>query len=255
MKKAWKDIGYGLVSDSFISDPYSPGTSINDMGIGVGVGYDKWRYADNEPYTGFATEGEWEFPYLKQSVKEVSDGLYKTFIPLMEKSGFMFSKPNDIPYYLYPNGQAARKIVFTKDGYIYHFFISEQEKGFVTSMFLIDDKKLSAHPATIKMTCAKNDKNIRAIYQKRLEYPHTWTNETALLYEGKQDNLITFELQYPGSSTDQVAYEYWADYGSRWELIGSTNNFIDCSLLQKKKVGRGIFCYLPNKKEFSVVEY
>lgn len=105
------------------------------------------------------------------------------------------------------------------------------------------------------MSCAKDESRIRAIYQKRYEYPRTWTNETAVLYRGGKDKVITFQLQYPGSSTDNDSYEYWADYGDKWELIASTDDFIDCSLMQEKKVGRGMYCYLPSKNEFTVVDY
>jgi len=255
MNNAWKDIDYGAVVQPFISNPYPKDMSVDDMGIQKGMGYDKWRYKDSEPYSGFITEGEWEFPFLKQSVKEISDGLYKGFIPLMQKAGFTFSKPNDIPYYLYPDGPAARKIVFTKNNYVYHFLIGERKKDYIASAFSIDKKKLPDHLSIIRMTCAKDESRLRAIYQKRFEYPHAWSNETAVLYRGRKNKVITFQLQYPGSSTNDTAYEYWADYGNKWELITATNTFINCSLMQERKIGRGMFCYLPSKNEFTVVDY
>lgn len=146
MNKAWKDIDYGKVISPITLNPYPKDKSVYDMGLVSGMGYGKWRYGEGEPYSGFITEGEWATPFRKQSVKEISDGLYKDFIPLMEKAGFTFSKPNDIPYYLYPDGHAARKVVYIKNNYVYHFLFGERSKDDIFNEFSIDKKNYPIVP-------------------------------------------------------------------------------------------------------------
>lgn len=173
----------------------------------------------------------------------------------MESNGFVFSEPNNIPLYRYPEGSFARKIGFSKDNYLYHLTVIEEDPPYDPALPREDLPSDFQKPIRISMSCAENSPELRSMYEQYLSMPHEFTNETSIVYGGRKDNLALFTLYYPGGATDQWSDELYNMRQNPMKLVAKNNNFALCSTFENLKIGKGYPCYRPEKREFDVVSY
>jgi hypothetical protein len=260
MGKTWPNHSWGQQEFySFNSiDPTAPVEPIIERGV-LYSNVVKWRYKDNEPYIAFELAGNWTDHFDNNNGKGVSIEKIIERIPefrkTMEESGFVFSEPNNIPLYRYPEGLLARKIGFTKGNFLYHFTIIEEDPPYDPSIPKEDLPPDFQKPVHIAMNCAENSPELRSMYEQYLSKSHDFTNETSVVYGGRKDNLARFTLYYPGGVIDQIYDEFYDIRQNPMQLVTKTNNFSLCSTFEKLKIGKGYPCYRPEKKEFSVVSY
>ncbi len=242
------------------SDPHAEMEPVIDRGVAYDeAGIIKWRYGDYEPYIAFEIAGNWTNHYDNEngkgiSVKRISEDI-DTFRNKMESNGFTFSDPNDIPLYRYPEGSFARKIGFSKGNYLYHFTIIEEEPPYDPMGSKNELPSDFQKPVHIAMNCAENSPELRSIYEQYLSIPHEFTGETSVVYRGRKDNVVRFTLYYPGGVIDQTQDELYDMRQNPMQQISKSNNFMLCTTLEKRNIGKEYPCYRPEKREFDVVTY
>lgn len=262
MGKSFPSHSYGH-SGFYGFNPEDPSAQVEPV-IERGVAYDeagiiKWRFKDNEPYIAFELAGNWTNYYDNTngkgiSVQQISDSI-SGFKKQMESNGFVFSEPNNIPLYRYPQGSFARKIGFSKNNYLYHFTVIEEDPPYDPALPREDLPFDFQKPIRISMNCAENSLELRSMYEQYLSIPHQFTNETSVVYGGKKDNLARFSLYYPGGVIDQWSDELYDVRQNPMQLVDNKNNFFLCSTFEKIKIGKKLPCYRPEKREFDVVSY
>lgn len=112
----------------------------------------------------------------------------------MIRSGFEYSDSNDIPIFRYPDSLLAKKIGITKQNYIYHLTIIEEQPYIDEEMNEPETASDYKKPIRISLSCAENSHELRSIYEKYLKLPHYYTNETTIVYRGRYDNLTCISL-------------------------------------------------------------
>lgn len=225
--------------------------------------YLKWRSTQTEPYLGYPLEGQWEFYLDTVLVKDVSRVIDERqgFSKMLLDKGFTIHPPMDIPLYQYPEGWLARKVGMTKGDYAYLVGIFETSKENYAAMMAVQGGKtiqpgeIQGQPGYITMHCGRVEPEYRAMYERYLSLPRSFTNETTLYYRGANEGLIIFDLLYPGSSFEYLQREFYSDKDGKLTRLYGINNLPPCGVFEGARVGKGELCYEPQGRVFRVVGY
>jgi hypothetical protein len=237
---------YALFGEQDWSALSQTGVSIDETGVV------KWRYVADEPYVGIPRVGNWTmyFPLdAGVTVAGLSERI-EEFRQKVEAQGFQFSDINDIPFYRYPHGAYAKKFGFVKDGYLYHFTITETEPSSDISEEQSPD--LQVH---IALNCAREHAELRDIYTSYLKLRHDFTSESTIFFAGMYDRAVKFFVSYPGSPWEHTAMEYYKQTEEGLIALLKVDNFPDCAVFERLQIGKDMDCYRPDKREFGIVSY
>lgn len=206
----------------------------------------KWRENDDEPYRGYPLDSANEYIIygepVEENVRKLGDG--QSLISLLNDE-YSVHQLMDIPVYKYPSGELARKLG-----------IKRGNERFLIGVYGIttgeEDPNINSY---VTVYCTEPDEEIVEIYDDYLRLPHKYTSETSVAYEDLGNNLGRVTLTYPGSTMDYQASEFWDITVKPWAKVYETGQFPPCTLFERLRIGSGNSCYLPDKKEFSVISY
>lgn len=237
---------YALFGEEDWSVLSQTGVSVDEMGVV------KWRYEADTPYVGIPRIGNWTMYFPLEPALTVA-GLSERigeFRQKMEIQGFLFSDRNDIPFYQYPHGAYAKKFGFVKDGYLYHFTITE-----TLPPSEMPEEQSTDPQVHIALNCAQEHAELRDIYTSYLKLHHDFTSETTIFFGGMYDKVVKFFVSYPGSPWEHMAIEYYRQTEEGFSALLDVDNFPDCALFERLQIGKNMDCYRPDKREFSIVSY
>ncbi len=211
------------------------------------AGIIKWRYKENSPYTAYPMRDNWTFRYYSPvdiSVKQISDQNVPIIVKALGSAGFVESIFNNIPLYEYPSSHAkARKLGFTKDNSIYYVTIIEEP---------VNDQTMS--DIRVSIDCGAIIPELNELYTKFIDIPHNYTNETAIIYAGSDNDIVQFNLLYPGTTITQLK-NYWVKLkDDTSELIHENDNFLPCNSVENLNSEIQYFCFDSKTQEFKLLK-